>query len=528
MSGDEHTDPRPVRTALISVSDKSGIEPFAKALAARGVRIISTGGTARALAAAGIDVLPIDELTGFPEILDGRVKTLHPRVHAGLLARPTPEHEQQLATHEINRIDLVCINLYPFEETIRKPDVTRRDAIENIDIGGPSMIRSAAKNHEAVVVLTDPADYPRVIGQLESGGTTTELRAELAAKAFARTASYDAMITGYLSGSSSPARTAIVATHASSLRYGENPHQTADAYLTDQEGAAKAILQAEQLHGKELSYNNINDATAALELALALATDTDSGAAIVKHANPCGASRAPTTANAIEAALDGDPLAAFGGIIASSAEIDDPSARHLCREGAFLEAVIAPSFSDGAISLLRERWKNVRLLAIGSEPVPAPSVRWRTLAGAALRQSEDALSDGPASWTHASGPPAGDEALQIAWALEPIARALASNAVCIGRRHANGAPMLAGAGAGQMDRVASCTIAAEKAGPGATGAVAFSDAFFPFSDGPQILIDAGVKTIVHPGGSKRDEETFALCAQHAVSCLTTGVRHFRH
>jgi phosphoribosylaminoimidazolecarboxamide formyltransferase/IMP cyclohydrolase len=520
------------RRALLSVSTKDGVADFARALADRGYQIISTGGTARVIADAGVAVTPVEDVTGFPEMLDGRVKTLHPRVHGGLLGvRDNDAHRAAMAEHGIEPIDLIVIDLYPFEATIAREGVTREEAIEQIDIGGPAMIRSAAKNHAFVTVITDPADYGRVLEDLaENGGVNSAtLRRELAAKAFARTSAYDATITGYLSeGDALPERIGIALTKRETLRYGENPHQDAAVYTDGTRGGG--ILEATQLHGKELSYNNIADAAAAWALACTLQTiEPDSaGAVIVKHANPCGAAVAGDAFTAIDGAFAGDPVAAFGGILACNTTITAEAAERLCADGVFLEVVAAPAFEPDAVERLRSRWQNLRLL---ETPPPTASPRLiRLLPGGALVQTPDTLADDTAAWEHKAGPEINAETLRAARVIEAVAQALASNAVAIGGIDPDrpGCVRLFGAGAGQMDRVTACRVASEKAGERARGAVCVSDAFFPFADGPTVLADAGVATIVHPGGSKRDDETFEFCKERGIACLITGIRHFRH
>ncbi|MBS0190435.1 MAG: bifunctional phosphoribosylaminoimidazolecarboxamide formyltransferase/IMP cyclohydrolase [Phycisphaerales bacterium] len=527
-----------IRRAILSVSDKTGLVEFARALARRNIEIISTGGTATALEKAGIAVTPIDRVTGFPEIMDGRVKTLHPKVHGALLAvRDDPEHQAALSTHEITPIDLVCVNLYPFERTIAAPGVERDEAIEQIDIGGPSMIRSAAKNHDWVTVLVSPDQYAAVLQDLDSlgGKTSLALRRELAGAAFRRTGAYDAAIADYLAGNKPeepyPQTLTQSFTLVQRLRYGENPHQTAALYSAGN-AAGASIASARQLHGKELGYNNIADAASALELvrALRIIAPEKPGAAVIKHANPCGCALAESPAAALDAAIAGDPLAAYGGIIALSAPVDADCARRLCRDDTFAEVLIAPSFTAEALELLKARWFNMRILAVGTiEPSPAQTREQRSIPGGLLVQSRDGLLAAPKEFVHRAGPPASADALRTAQFMEVVTRAVASNAVAIGGIDAQTSwPRLFGAGAGQMDRVTSCRLAVQKAGPLARGAVAFSDAFFPFPDGPKVLIDAGIATIVHPGGSKRDQETFDLCESAGVTCLTTGLRHFRH
>ena len=538
------TDHSRVRRALISVSDKSGLLDLARALADAGVEIISTGGTAAAIAKAGIPVTSIDAMTGFPEIMDGRVKTLHPKVHGGLLAvRDNPEHIAAMKTHEITPIDLVCVNLYPFEATVAKPGVSREEAIENIDIGGPSMIRSAAKNHHFVTVVTDPAQYPKVIAELAAhqGSTTLALRKHLAAAAYARTSAYDGAITAYLSsdGAAAPAGVPSSTTFnlelVEPLRYGENPHQKAGLYRTqgpslDRQGS---LATARKLHGKELSYNNINDAAAALELVRQLAQIDPArvGACVVKHMNPCGAALAASPLDAVRDAIAGDPIAAFGGILAINKPLDLPSAQRLCEKDIFMEVIVAPAFAADAADALKARWANLRLLETGPlAPLAAGELEWRSLPGAGggwLAQERDTTLVPTSNYEHAAGPAPTAATLAAASFLEAVCRSLLSNAVCLGGPCDSGVRLF-GAGAGQMDRLTSCRLACEKAGPLAAGSIAYSDAFFPFPDGPKILIDAGIKTILHPGGSKRDQETFDLCNVRGVTCLLTKVRHFRH
>jgi phosphoribosylaminoimidazolecarboxamide formyltransferase / IMP cyclohydrolase len=523
-----------VRTALVSVSDKSGLVPFVRALASMGIEIISTGGTASALATAGVPVTPIDAVTGFPEIMDGRVKTLHPKVHGGLLAvRDHPAHREAMSVHGIRPIDLVCVNLYPFEATVARPDCSREDAVENIDIGGPSMLRSAAKNHEYVTVVPSPAFYDRVLQDLRdnAGATTLALRRELARETFAATARYDAAIASYLTEGGDarfPHLLGLAYAKADDLRYGENPHQGAALYRRPGHAGGPTIAHADQLHGKELSYNNIQDAQAALSLALALrrVEERSAAAVIVKHTNPCGAACAPTLRTAVDQAIAGDPVAAYGGILAVNRPFDADAAARLDTKEVFLEVIVAPSFEPEALAMLRARWANVRLLAVGEGDEPAGALDLRSIPGGLLAQERDTALAG--ELTLRAGPEPGPAARRVAGFLEAVIKFLFSNAVVIGGEGEQGAVRVFGAGAGQMDRVTSCRLASEKAGRLAKGAVCVSDAFFPFADGPQILIDAGVTTIVHPGGSKRDDETFALCTQRGVACLTSGLRHFRH
>ena len=533
----------PIKRALISVSDKTDLVPLAKRLASHGVQIISTGGTARTLAEAGIDVTPIDQITGFPEMMDGRVKTLHPRIHGGLLAlRDKPDHAAALQEHGIPTIDLVCVNLYPFEKTVAKPGVHDEEAIEQIDIGGPSMIRSGAKNHGYVTVVTDPSQYDRLIGELtlHDGATTFALRRSLASAAFARTAAYDTAIAGWMRAHdpslSSAERFAdpllLRFDRVAELRYGENPHQLAAVYA--EPGCTEAnVARAQQLLGKELSFNNLNDANAALELVKEFAAPA---AAVIKHTNPCGCAIGTTLKQAFERAYEGDPLAAFGGIVAFNRPVDLATAQALTSPsplgGArFLEVVLAPSYDADALELLRNQWKNVRLLAVGALPAVAgrdvKQVDIKRIIGGLLVQERDLAAMDEADWKHAAGPAptaALLEDLRVAWI---ACKHVKSNAIVLARSGA-----VVGAGAGQMDRVESCKIAIAKANARgqerSRGSLAASDAFFPFRDGPDALIAAGVIGIVQPGGSKRDEETIAACNAAGVTMLFTGRRHFRH
>jgi len=539
------TDHQPIQRAIISVSDKTGLIAFAQRLLKHQIQLISTGGTARTLEQAGIPVTPIDQITGLPEMMDGRVKTLHPKVHGALLAlRDHPEHLQAMSDHGIAPIDLICVNLYPFEKTIAKPDVSPDEAIEQIDIGGPSMIRSAAKNHRFVTVVVDPNQYNSVADDLDAhnGQTSLTLRTQLAAKAFARTAAYDSTIATWMGNHAQtddchfPDPFIIGGRLLTQLRYGENPHQPAAVYaLTGSDHPS--VATAKQLHGKQLSYNNLNDAAAALDLV----QEFDSpAAAVIKHANPCGCAVGDQLVQAFERAYRGDPLAAFGGIVALNRTVDLPTAKAITATTdqagpKFLEVVVAPAYDDDALEILRQRWKNVRLLATGDLHSPHPphgdgavsTIQLRTITGAILAQQPDQVDMSPTNWQHAAGPaPSQDitQSLHVAWC---AVKHVKSNAIVIAQDAA-----VVGVGAGQMDRVQSCKIAVAKANACDTnrseGAVAASDAFFPFRDGPDVLINAGVKAIVQPGGSKRDDETIAACNEAKVSLLFTGRRHFRH
>jgi len=523
----------PVRRALISVSDKADLVPFARALADAGVEIVSTGGTAAALQQAGVKVIPIEQVTGVPEMMDGRVKSLHPAIHGALLARrDKDEHVAAMNEHGITPIDMICVNLYPFERTVAQEDVTWNDAIEQIDIGGPCMLRSAAKNHDYVAVVTAPTQYDHVVNELhKEGGTTLELRRELAAAAFTRTAAYDTAIAMWMSERGSklfPSSLQVTYAHQANLRYGENPHQKAAVYATPGYIGPSAVT-AKQLAGKELSYNNLNDAAAALDLVRELheAFEANVGAAIIKHTNPCGAAIGDTLAEAIGKAHEGDPLAAFGGILAVNRDVDVDAAQCIIETAGFLEVIIAPSFGDAAARALSAKWKNARLLAAGDMRRRfARLIDYHSIPGGLLAQEHDVALPDVDHWQHIAGPAPDDAMLHDAAFTWLAAKHLKSNAIAIG---ADGAVL--GIGCGQVDRVTACKLAVEKAGEKIAARdrpIAASDAFFPFDDGPKVLIDAGVKCIVHPGGSMRDEDTFKLCERHGVTCLLTGVRHFRH
>ena len=552
-----------MQRALLSVSDKSGLVEFAQALAANGVEIVSTGGTAKALMAAGISVVPIEKLTGFPEMMDGRVKTLHPRVHGGLLGRrDVPEHVAAMKEHGIAPIDLVCVSLYPFANTIAKAGVTEEEAIEQIDIGGPAMIRSASKNYEFVTVVTSPDQYARVVADIAAnhGATTPTLRKQLAAEAFDHTAKYDTMIAAWMArveanvganigvnvganvganigANELPDTIQVALTRKAKLRYGENPHQYAALYrdMAQQDGG---IVDAHTVEGKPLSYNNILDAAAAFELVKDLVALTTRGAngvaaCVVKHTNPCGAAICANAADAFDKAYAGDPLAAYGGIVAISARLSAADATNIAKPDRFLEVVVAESFEPEAVAILAARWKNVRLLAVGSmRRAPTNALQLRSVPGGVLVQERDGAVDAATEFKLTAGPAPSDALKRDAEFLAVIAKHLKSNAVCVGAQQT-----LWGAGAGQMDRVASCKHAIEKAQlklqasiahPTTIVVTAASDAFFPFDDGPRLLIDAGVKCLVHPGGSKRDGDTETLCKNRGVTLLVTGTRHFRH
>jgi phosphoribosylaminoimidazolecarboxamide formyltransferase/IMP cyclohydrolase len=526
-----------IERALISVSDKSGVENFARLLAARGIEILSTGGTERLLRGAGIEVREVSDYTGFPEMMDGRVKTLHPRVHGGLLARrDRADDRASMSAQGILPIDLVVVNLYPFEATAAKPGVRPADVIEEIDIGGPAMVRSAAKNHAFVTVVTDPADYGRVLTELEreNGAIGLDLRRKLALKAFQLTARYDAAVSawlfeeGYASGASDepfPESYALAGKRTRMLRYGENPHQAAALYALANCREA-SIPRGEVLGGKTLSFNNIVDLDAALGLAKEF---QEPFACVIKHTNPCGAACAPTISQAIEWAWAGDPLSAFGSVLALNREVDLATARFLTSGGRFVEAIVAPAFAEDAERELTQgpKWgKNLRLVACGPFGPASRDARdpeFKRVIGGFLLQDRDLLAEGPAGCrvVTRAAPSEGDLASLLF--ANRIAKHVKSNAIVL----AKDARVL-GVGAGQMSRVDSVGLAVQKAGPEADGALLASDAFFPFPDGVQRAIDAGIRAILQPGGSVRDAEVIAACDARGIPMVFTGGRHFRH
>jgi phosphoribosylaminoimidazolecarboxamide formyltransferase/IMP cyclohydrolase len=522
-----------VRRALLSVSDKTGVAAFAGALAQMGVELVSSGGTAAALRAEGLTVKDVSELTGYPEMLDGRVKTLHPKVHGGLLAvRGNAKHEAQAAEHAIAPIDLVVVNLYPFEATVA--DGAPYDScVENIDIGGPALIRAGAKNHASVTVVVEPADYARVLEEMKAndGATTLKLRKQLAAKAFARTAAYDAAIATWFASvleEESPEWRAFGGRRVQALRYGENPHQSAALYATG--GARFGVATAIQHQGKELSYNNLNDTDAAFELVGELGADTPA-VAIIKHANPCGAAVAGSLKEAYLQALRCDPVSAYGGIVALNGLIDAAAAEEIAK--IFTEVVIAPDASADAKAIFAAK-KNLRLLTTGGLPDPrAPGVMVRSLAGGLLVQSRDngvvGVSDLKVVTKRA---PTEQELADLLFAFK-VAKHVKSNAIVYAK---DGATV--GIGAGQMSRIDSTRIAALKAkdaaeaagvaAPLTTGSVIASDAFFPFADGLVAAAEAGATAVIQPGGSLRDVEVIAAADAKGLAMVFTGMRHFRH
>ena len=500
-----------VRRALISVADKTGLVEFARRLVAAGVEIVSSGGTAAALAEAGVAVTEVAAVTGAPEILGGRVKTLHPRIHGGILADPAiPGHATDLEAEGIEAFQLVVSNLYPFEATIADPQVSHAAAIEQIDIGGPALTRAAAKNHAAVGVVVDPSQYDAVADAVAAGGLDDGLRLSLAREAFFRTASYDAAIVGFLEGDEAR-RIVLPMTRHAELRYGENPHQAAAAYV----GSGGWWSKARQIQGKALSFNNLVDAEAAWRLVADLPSP---GAVVVKHTNACGAAVGADLESAFAAAWEGDPLSAFGGVIALNTELDAATARSIAAR--FVEIVVAPSVSGPAAEVLAPK---AALRVLEAEAPAADDRDMRRVEGGLLIQDRDRLGDGPHRWEHAAGPAPGAALLQELWFAWVVCAHTKSNAIVI----TNGGCAV-GVGAGDQSRVGAGERAVAKARERAVGGVAASDAFFPFRDGLDVLADAGVRAIVEPGGSKRDDEVKAAADERGVTLMFTGRRHFRH
>ena len=519
-----------IKQALISVSDKTGVLDLARALAALGVNILSTGGTARLLAGNGIAVTEVADYTGFPEMLDGRVKTLHPKIHGGILARRDfPEHAAALAAHAIPAIDMVVVNLYPFVQTVSRADCSLEDAIENIDIGGPAMLRSAAKNHKDVLVLCDPADYAPVLEALRSHGDVAyPARFALAKKVFAHTAQYDGSITNYFTSlgtdhqhatrSSYPATLNLHYEKVQEMRYGENPHQSA-AFYRDLQPPAGALANYRQLQGKELSYNNIADADAAWEC---VKTFSETACVIIKHANPCGVAVGASVMEAYSKAFQTDPTSAFGGIIAFNQELDANAAEAVVKQ--FVEVLIAPAFSEGALRILAAK-QNVRLLEI---PLGAGLNLhdFKRVGGGLLVQGPDAKNVQLAELKVVSRKQPTPQQLQDMMFAWRVAKFVKSNAIVF---CANGMTM--GVGAGQMSRIDSARIAAIKAhnaGLSLVGTAVASDAFFPFRDGLDVVVEAGATCVIQPGGSMRDQEVIDAADEHGVVMMLTGTRHFRH
>ncbi|MEQ6902836.1 bifunctional phosphoribosylaminoimidazolecarboxamide formyltransferase/IMP cyclohydrolase [Nocardioides sp. YIM 152588] len=525
------TDRIQIKRALVSVFDKTGLDELVRGLHEAGVELVSTGGSAGLIADLGLPVTKVEDLTGFPECLDGRVKTLHPRVHAGILAdRRLPEHVAQLEELGVAPFDLVVVNLYPFAATVAS-GAGIQDCIEKIDIGGPSMVRAAAKNHASVAIVTDGADYSAALAAAQGEGFTLAERQQLAAKAFVHTATYDVQVASWMGNvltdtsddTGFPAWLGATWDKSAVLRYGENPHQPAALYRSGH--GPGGLAAAEQLHGKEMSYNNYVDTDAARRAAY------DHGdqptVAIIKHANPCGIAVGADVAEAHRRAHACDPVSAFGGVIATNVPVSVEMARQVA--DVFTEVIVAPGYDDGAVEVLQGK-KNIRILV--AEPLAAGGVETRPISGGLLIQHTDrfqAEGDDPASWTLATGEAADEQTLaDLAFAWRSV-RAAKSNAILLAN---DGAAV--GIGMGQVNRVDSCKLAVERANTllegteRARGAVAASDAFFPFADGPQILLDAGVRAIIQPGGSVRDEETIAACQKAGVTMYFTGTRHFAH
>lgn len=513
----------PIKRALVSVYDKSGLEDLVRGLHEAGVALVSTGGSAALIESLGLPVTKVEDLTGFPECLDGRVKTLHPRVHAGILAdRRLDSHVAQLADLGVEPFDLVVSNLYPFTQTVASgagPD----ECVEQIDIGGPSMVRAAAKNHPSVAIVTSPSRYADVLAAVAAGGFTLAERQALAAEAFVHTASYDVAVASWMGnvltdsseGTGFPAWAGATWEKKAVLRYGENPHQRAALYTTAQGGGLAA---AEQLHGKEMSYNNYVDTDAARRAANDFA---EPAVAIIKHANPCGIAVGADVAEAHRRAHACDPVSAFGGVIAVNRPVSVEMAQQVAE--VFTEVIVAPAYDEGAVEVLQGK-KNIRILVCAADAGGA--VETRPVSGGLLMQAVDhvdAEGDDPSTWTLATGEAASPEVLaDLAFAWKAC-RSVKSNAILLAKDGAS-----VGVGMGQVNRVDSCKLAVTRAGERATGSVAASDAFFPFEDGPQILIDAGVAAIVQPGGSVRDELTIEACKAAGVTMYFTGTRHFFH
>lgn len=533
------------RRVLISLSDKQGLIPFAQGLIHLGFELLSTGGTRKALEAAGVPVIDVAQYTGFPEMMDGRVKTLHPKVHGGLLGRPDlADDAKSMSEHGITPFELVVVNLYPFVETISKPHVTPEEAIEQIDIGGPSMLRSAAKNHKYVGVVTSPDQYERVLGELKQGVLSPAFRRELAASAFEMTARYDRAIADYMArltvksptvetpyesqpvsqvDTDFPQKLTLHYDKRTSLRYGENPHQRA-AFYVESNPSTSTLAAAEILHGKELSYNNLLDLDAAMQIVREF---SQPAAVVIKHNNPCGCAIAATLSEAYLHADAGDPVSAFGSILGFNREVDEATAEELCAPGHFIESIIAPSYSPAAFHKLTTipKWKsNVRLLKcpalIDARPL---SQDFRKVTGGLLIQDRDEMAEQPNLWrVVTSREPSATERvdLEFAWL---VCKHVKSNAILFAK-----AGQVVGVGAGQMSRLDSSSIAAMKAAERARGGVCASDAFFPFRDGIDQIHKAGITAVIQPGGSKRDDEVIAACNEFDMAMIFTGQRHFKH
>ena len=517
-----------IRRALISVSSKLAIADFARALAAAGVQIYSTGGTRKHLESEKISVHDVSGYTNFPEMLEGRVKTLHPKIFAGILCRhDRPDDMETILEYGIHAFELVVVNLYPFEATVARPDVTREEAIEQIDIGGPSLVRAAAKNHAFVTIATDPAQYSAILDEISRDGkTSVDLRRRLAAEAFELTARYDRAIANYLGGhvpsEDFPSTLTLSLQLKESLRYGENPHQKAALY-SDPDVRGANLVSARQLNGKELSYNNLLDLDSALALVRSL---PEAGAVVIKHNNPCGAAMGVSLSEATRKALDGDPQSAFGSVLGLNRTVDVGTAKVLATPGLFIEAIVAPDYEAAAVEILttKPKWKdNVRLMQVGRLEEATSPRHYRHIEGGLLLQDPDVDQDPEDAWQVVTEKQPASELLadlRFGWA---IVRHVKSNAIVLAKDR-----MLCGAGAGQMSRVDSVDIALHKAGERARGSILASDAFFPFADSIHKAAEAGIAAIIQPGGSKRDDETIAACNQHGIPMIFTGRRHFKH
>jgi phosphoribosylaminoimidazolecarboxamide formyltransferase/IMP cyclohydrolase len=520
-----------INRAIISVTDKTGVEEFARGLAKMGVEILSTGGTAKLLASKGVKVIEVSDYTGFPEMMDGRVKTLHPKVHGGILyLRNNPTHVSELAKHSMKPIDMAVINLYRFEETVAKKGVTLEEALENIDIGGPSMIRSAAKNHKFVAVVTSPKFYKPILDELRSNnGSLSEVTlGMLASEAFRLTSSYDGAVHAYLSGRAEkatfPDSLRLTYRKLDELRYGENPHQKA-AFYADESYNAPCVARAQKLGGKELSYNNILD----LDSAFGLVQEFERPSVVViKHNNPCGAASAERASEALVRAMDGDRVSAFGGIFALNMVVDEETASLIACPENFVEAIIAPDYAPGATEILsgRTKWgKNLRILKAGTavgESAGRPRLDFRSVRGGILCQTADEAVMDAASFKVITTKPSDAQLRDLIFAWR-VAKHVKSNAIVLAKDE-----MVVGVGAGQMSRVDSSWIAVRKAGERAKGSVVASDAFFPFKDALEVALDAGATAAIEPGGSARDEEVIALAWERGIPLVFTGMRHFRH
>lgn len=520
------------RRALISVSDKTGLAVFAKGLAALGFEILSTGGTSKFLKEQGLSITDVSDYTGFPEIMDGRVKTLHPKIHGAILGRPDMAHDAAaIREHGIVPFELVVVNLYPFEQTVAKPNVSIDDAIENIDIGGPSMIRSAAKNHAYIAVVTQPEQYPQVLNALCGKGLTLEEKRLLALDAFRMTARYDRAISDYFDRVTTtdetlrpfPAELGLSFVRQEVLRYGENPHQAA-AFYAERNPPLASLAAAEKLHGKELSYNNLLD----LDASMAIVREfSDPAAVVIKHNNPCGCAIGATLDEAFHKAYEGDPISAFGSVLGFNRTVDVATAERLCEPNRFIESIIAPGYEPAAFELLttKPKWKNnVRLLRCPDFTADqARSFEYRRVTGGLLVQERDDQPEDTSTWrvvTDRSPTDAERRDLAFGWS---VSKHVKSNAIVL----INGG-MVVGVGAGQMSRLDSSWIAAYKAGDRSRGAVVASDAFFPFRDGIDAAAKAGVTAAIQPGGSKMDAEVIAACNEHGIAMIFTGKRHFKH